>query len=80
MHNLFQSLDPVPSFYEMNLESLDGHGSDLVVNITVHRSNEMISIVMEDVLPSKFLWNASILAYGCEGDTHATVTELSKSL
>ena len=31
---------------------------------------------MEDVLPPKSLWNASILAYGCESDI--TVTELSK--
>ena len=79
MHNLFQSLDPVPPFYGMSFESLDGHGSDLVINVTVHRNNEIISIVMEDVLPSKSLWNASILAYGCETDrTHTIITELSK--
>ena len=51
-------------------------GSDLVINVTVHRNNEIISIVMEDVLPSKSLWNDLILAYGCE----ITVTKLSKLL
>ena len=75
-YTLFQSLDPVPSFYVVLLESLDGHASDLLVNVTVYRDNELIRVVMEDVLPLKSLWNASILAYGCESDI--TVTELSK--
>ena len=60
----------------MVLESLDGHAGDLLVNTTVHRDNELIHVVMEDMLPPKSLWNASILAYGCESDI--TVTELSK--
>ena len=38
----------------------------------------MISLTVEDVLPPKSLWNASILAYGCE--THTAVTELSETL
>ena len=78
MHNIFQSLDPFPSFYVVLLESLDGLGNNLRINITVRRSNEMISLTMEDVLPPKSLWNASILAYGCE--THTAVTELSEVL
>ena len=78
MYTLFQSPDPVPSFYEMLLKPLDGHARDLVINITVHRNNMLISIVLENVLPSKSLWNASILAYGCQMDTHTTITELSK--
>ena len=73
---MFQSLDPVPSFYEVVLESLDGHAGDLLVNATVHRDNELIHVVMEDMLPPKSLWNASILVYGCESDI--TATELSK--
>ena len=76
MHTLFQSLDPVPSFYEVILESLDGHARDFLVNATVHRNNELIHVVMEDTLPPKSLWNAFVLAYGCESDV--TVTELSK--
>ena len=48
------------------------------IYITVRRNNEMISLTMEDVLPPKSLWNASILAYGCE--THTAATELSESL
>ena len=73
---LYQSLGPVPSFYEVVLESLDGHATDLLVNATVHRDNELISIAIENVLPPKSLWNTSILTYGCESDD--TVTELSK--
>ena len=62
----------------MVLESLDSQGNDLVINITVHRNNEIISIAMKYELPSKSLWNASILAYGCHTDIQTTVTELSK--
>ena len=78
MHNVFQSHVPFPSFYVVHLESLDDLGNNLTINITVRRSNEMISLTMEEVLPPKSLWNASILAYGCE--THAAVTELSETL
>ena len=62
----------------VNLESHDDIGNDLRINITVHRNSDMITLTMEDVLPPKSLWNASILAYGCE--THTTVTELSETL
>ena len=78
MHDVFQSLDPFPFFYVVLLESLDGLGNNLRINITVCRNNEMISLVIEDVLPPKSLWNASISAYGCE--THTAVTELSETL
>ena len=44
----------------------------------MHRNNEIISLIMEEVLPPKSLWNASILAYGCE--THTAVIELSETL
>ena len=77
MHDVFQSLDPFPSFYVVHLESLDGLVNNLRINITVRRNNEMISLTMEDILPHKSLWNASILAYGCE--TRTTVTELSET-
>ena len=60
------------------LESLDDFGKKLRIDITVHRNNEMISLTMEDVLPPKSLWNASILGYGCE--SHTAVTELSEVL
>ena len=77
MHGAFQSLDPFPSFYVVHLESLDGLGKNFRVNITVRRNNEMICLIMENTLPTKSLWNASISAYGCE--THTAVTELSKT-
>ena len=48
------------------------------IDITARRNNEMISLTMEDVLPPKSLWNASISAYGCE--SHTAVTELSETL
>ena len=82
LYSLFQSLDPVPSFYEVLLESLDGHARDVMINITVHRDNEIISIMMEDILPSKLLWNASVLAYGCEfqSDSHTSESAIELKL
>ena len=60
----------------MTLESLDGLKHNLITNITVERTGEMIDIQMNEVLPSKSLWKASTLAYGCESNT--ALTELSK--
>ena len=79
MYGLFQSGVPVPSYYEMTLESLDGC-KDLVTNITctVERNGEMIDIHVEESVPPNSLWRASILAYGCESDTIVTNYELSK--
>ena len=62
----------------MILESLDNQENNLVINITVHRNSKIISVAIEDELPSKSLWNASIHAYGCETNTHTTITELSE--
>ena len=62
----------------MILESIDGLGYSLVANVTVERTGEMIDMHMDEVLPSKSLWKASTLPYGCESD--AVVTELSKCL
>ena len=75
----FQSGAPVPSYYEMTLESLDGR-EDLVTNINVERNGEMIDMRVEESVPPNSLWRASILAYGCDSDTHRIVTdyELSK--
>ena len=74
---VFQSQDPVPSYYIMNLESIDGLGQNLAVNITVERNGNNVNMHMEEMLQSKSLWKASILPYGCDADT--IVTELSKS-
>ena len=65
----------------MILESLDGLGQNLIINITVQRSgeSEMINMTIEEVLPSKSLWNATLLPYGCEADIVADGIELSKS-
>ena len=65
----------------MILESLDGLGQSLVINITVQRSGEMIHMTIEEVLvlPSKSLWNSTVLPYGCEADTVVDGMELSKS-
>jgi hypothetical protein len=52
----------------MILTSIDGFGQDLVKNITVERDGGMISMSIDDVLPSKLLWKVSVLAYGCESD------------
>ena len=78
MHGIkFQSGAPVPSYYEMTLESLDGC-EDLVTNITVERNGEMIDMHIEESVPPNSLWRASILAYGCESDRIVTNYELSK--
>ena len=74
---LFQSNIPVPSYYEMILDSLDGR-EDLVTNITVERNGEMIAMHVEESVPPNSLWRASILAYGCESDRIVTNYELSK--
>ena len=62
----------------MILESLDGLGQNLIINITVQRSGEMIDMSIEEPLPSKSLWKVSILAYGCVSDTVVDDTELSE--
>ncbi len=77
MYDLFQSDVPVPSYYEMILESLDGR-EDLVTNITVERNGEMIDMSVEEIVPPNSLWRASILAYGCESDSIVINYELSK--
>ena len=64
----------------MILESVDGLGLSLMINITVQRNREVISISIEEPLPPKTLWNVSVLAYGCEADTVVKGVELSKSI
>ena len=60
----------------MMLESLDGIGGNLQVNISVQRDGETITMLTGDPLLPKHLWNALILPYNCEAGMH--MTELSK--
>ena len=63
----------------MILESLDGRGNTLYYsNISVLRNGETITMALkEDIsIPSKSLWDASVLPYGCDADV--VVTELSR--
>ena len=60
----------------MTLESLDGIGSNLRVNISVHRDREMVTTQTGEPLPPRRLWTASILPYDCVDDMQ--VTELSE--
>ena len=60
--SFFKRHIPVPSYYTVILESLDGLKHNLVMNITMERIGEMIDIRMEEVLPSKSLWKASTQA------------------
>ena len=62
----------------MILESLDGHADNLVTNITVVRSGEIIDMYVDETVPPNSLWRASLLAHGCESDTIVTNYELSK--
>ena len=50
------------------LESLDGIGSNLQVNISVQRNGEMVTMQIEEPLPPRRLWTASVLPYNCEAD------------
>ena len=60
----------------MVLESLDGIGSNLQVNISVQRDREMVTMQTEKPLPPRRLWTALILPYNCVVDMQ--VTELSE--
>ena len=61
----------------MILDSFDGLGQ-VIINITVQRSGEMIHMTIEEVLQPKSLWNATVLPYNCEADTEVDGIELSK--
>ena len=70
---------PVPSYYTMILEPLDGHQEqNLMINISVERSGEMVNMSVDGEIPTKTLWNASLLAYGCQSDTVVKGVELSE--
>ena len=62
----------------MILESLDGHTQNSVVNIVVQRNGARIYLNIQEELPTRTLWNALVLPYGCEANTVASLTELSK--
>ena len=61
----------------MILESLDGLQQNLEINVTLERNGEMVDMSIDEPLPSKSLWKASVLAYGCESDTVVDDAELS---
>ena len=72
-----ESPKPVPSYYSMSLESLDGRGQKMSTNISVERSGEAIEMHINNYkLPPKSLWKVIVRAYGCE--VHREETELSK--
>ena len=75
---MLQKDEPVPLYYTMILEPLDGQTNDIVINITVERNPGMINIAIQEVLPFRSLWNASVLPYGCEADTVVDHVELSE--
>ena len=63
----------------MILEPLDGHQEqNLMINISVERSGEMVNMSVDGEIPTKTLWNASLLAYGCQSDTVVKGEELSE--
>ena len=68
----------MPAYYTMVLKSLDGTQSDSTVNINVQREGESVELLLEEQLPSKTLWNVSVLAHNCEVDTVLEGVELSK--
>ena len=63
----------------MILEPLDGHQEqNLMINISVERSGEMVNMSVDGEIPTKTLWNASLLPYGCQSDTVVKGVELSR--
>ena len=69
----------MPSYYTLILKPLDGHiDHNLMINISVQRSGELVNMSVDGEIPSETLWNASLLAYGCESDTVMKNVELSK--
>ena len=62
----------------MNLVSLDDLGQDFIINIMVQRNGQMTHMAIEGALPSRSLWNVTILPYGCEADTVVNNIELSR--
>ena len=76
-----QDIRPVPTYYVMILESLDGSGyDDLMINITVQRREEVIILSVKEQLLLRTLSNVSVQAYGCEENTVMNGIELSKLL
>ena len=76
---MLQNEAPVPSYYTMILEPLDGHQEqNLMINISVERSGEMVNMSVDGEIPTKTLWNASLLAYDCQSDTVVKGVELSE--
>ena len=73
---MLKDVCPVPRYYTMMLESLDGIGGNLQIIISVQRDEEMITLQIGEPLPLKCLWNALILPYDCEADMETI--ELSK--
>ena len=49
-----------------------------MINISVERSGEMVNMSVDGEIPTKTLWNASLLAYGCQSDTVVKGVELSE--
>ena len=69
----------MPSYYTLILKPLDGHiDYNLMINISVQRSGELVNMSVDKEITPKSLWNASLLAYGCESDTVMKDVELSK--
>ena len=60
----------------MVLESLDGIGSNLQVNISMQRDGETVTMHTGEPLPPRHLWTALILPYDCV--VNMQVTELSE--
>ena len=63
-------LQIITSYYN-NTRTLDGHQEqNLMKNISVERSGEMVNMSVDGEIPTKTLWNASLLAYGCQSDIY----------
>ena len=67
----------MPSYYTMELKSLDGLQSDSTIMVSTAREGESVELHLQRQLPLKRLWSVSVLAHGCEADTVVEGFELS---
>ena len=61
----------------MDLKSLDGLQLDSTNIIETSRDRVLVEFRLKRELPSKYLWNVTVLANGCEEDTVVEGFELS---
>ena len=74
-----QSNGPIPSFYSLSLQSLDGLEDMDHVETTATIEQSVLTLEVVSGLPFRRLWNCTVLAYGCQ-ESNISNDELSEFL